>query len=63
MTNQIHVQFFGKILSLESKNNDISKKLLLKKPKEIKQNVYLQVYTYRKQAVLLDDLDQCLKCR
>lgn len=63
MTNQIHVQFFGKILSLESKNTDISKKLLLKKPKEIKQNVYLQVYTYRKQAVLLDDLDQCLKCR
>lgn len=63
MTNQIHVQFFGKMLSLESKNTDISKKLLLKKPKEIKQNVYLQVYTYRKQAVLLDDLDQCLKCR
>ena len=63
MTNQIHVQFFGKILSLESKNTDISKKLLLKKPKEMKQNVYLQVYTYRKQAILLDDLDQCLKCR
>ena len=63
MTNQIHVQFFGKILSLESKNTNISKKVLLTKPKEIKQNVHLQVYTYRKQAVLLDDLDQCLKCR
>ena len=63
MTNQIHVQFFGKILSLESKNTNISKKVSLTKPKEIKQNVHLQVYTYRKQAVLLDDLDQCLKCR